>query len=222
MKDIKSYREKELSLFVISNIFIFLVAHQFIQIDYNDFLGGMELLSQVFASAVLLIIAFGLILTIECLFTDKLKLKLLYLFGFFGQLNPPGFTIFSDIREKDNDERFTYNTLVTKHPMIYDKLPVSNKERLRYENENWYALYSKVREVPMILASQRDYLLCRDIYISSLTILMLYIIATLKFVDFNLPYLIFLIVMIIITNIGANRKSKRFAYNVIACELNKS
>ena len=222
MKDLKNYREKELPLYIISNILIFLVVHQFIQIYTSDLYGSVELLSQIFASIVLSVIAFGLIFVIECLFTDELKRKLLYLFSFFGKLNPPGYTIFSKIRDKDNDYRFTHKSLQEKYPLIYKNLPTNKKEQLRYENKEWYTIYNKIREVPMIHVSQRDYLLCRDIYISTLVILLLYtVVSALKLVNFNSHYLIFLIITSAITNIGANRKAKRFVYNVIAYDLSK-
>jgi len=45
------------------------------------------------------------------------------------------------------------------------------------------------------------------------------IIIAIKLVYFNPQYLVFLIIMLIVTNIGANRKAVRFAYNVIAYDI---
>jgi len=47
------------------------------------------------------------------------------------------------------------------------------------------------------------------------------VVSVLKLVNFNSHYLIFLIIASVITNIGANRKAKRFVYNVIAYDLSK-
>jgi len=219
MKDVKDYRERELPLFVIANVLIFLIIHRLIKVDPNDILGSTKVLSDVFVSAVFSAIAYGFILVVECLFTSGLKEKLVYLFGVFSL---PGCTIFSRIKEKDRDNRFSYQTLEKRYEKIYKDLPAEEMARLRYENEHWYAIYSKHRDVQMIRISQRDYLLCRDIYISTLVMIGMYVIVLLsKAVDFNYQYLLFLILMAVITNIGANCKAARFAYNVIAYDLNE-
>ena len=75
MKDLKNYREKELSLYIISCIMLFLVMHQFIIIDKNDLPNMAETISQIFVSTVLSAIAFGFILVTECLFTSAFKEK---------------------------------------------------------------------------------------------------------------------------------------------------
>lgn len=219
MKDVKDYRERELPLFIIANVLIFLIVHLFIKIDINDLPGSVEVLSEVFISAVLSVVAFGFILVVECLFTSGFKEKLIY---FFGILHLPGCTIFSDIKRENCDNRFSYEKLAEKYNEVYKNLPTDRTKRLRYENEQWYSIYSRHRDAQVIRTSQRDSLLCRDIYISTLVMIGMYIIVLVsKFVTFNCWYLIFLISMAIITNIGANRKAARFAYNVIAYDLNE-
>ena len=83
MKDVKDYRERELPLFIIANVLIFLIVHLFIKIDINDLPGSVEVLSEVFISAVLSVVAFGFILVVECLFTSGFKEKLIYFFLLF-------------------------------------------------------------------------------------------------------------------------------------------
>lgn len=218
MKDIKDYRERELPLFVVANVLVFLIVHNLIRINENDIHGSTKILSEVFSSAIFSAVAYGFILMIECLFTSGLKEKLVYL---FGVLSLPGYTIFSDIKKKNRDNRFSYKKLVEKHPTIYEGLPLDEKIRKSYENEHWYAIYAKHRNVQMICVSQRDSLLCRDVYISVLAMIGMYIVTCLsKLVSFNFQYCIFLVLMAVVTNIGANRKAVRFAYNVIAYDLN--
>jgi len=224
MNDLKNYQKKELPLFIISNILIFLIVHQIIKIDTIDCLHNTaKIISQVFVSTILSAIAFGFILVIECLFTSGFKEKLLYLFGFFGFLNLPGCTIFTEIREKNGDNRFSYQDVVENYPELYQNLPEDGKGRSSYENEKWYTIYSQNRDVPMIQYSQRDWLLCRDIYISTLVMIFSYVVvAIMRFVDFNYQYILFLIFEAGITNFGANRKAVRFAYNVIAYDVTKT
>jgi hypothetical protein len=87
MKDLKDYREKELPLYIIANVLLFLVVHCFITVDANSFPKTTEVLAQVFVSGILSTIAFGFIIVTECLFTSNFKNNLLYLFGL---LNLPG------------------------------------------------------------------------------------------------------------------------------------
>lgn len=221
MNDLKNYREKELSLYIISSVLIFLISHRFINVDANNFADTLSLFSQIFVSAILSVIAFGFIFVVECLFTSRFKERLLYLFGFFGLLNPPGYTIFSKIKENNYDKRFSHNKLMVKYPTLYENMPITKKERQDYENEKWYEIYNQVRDVSMIRSSQREWILCRDIYISTLVMLISYIIIVmLCLVEFNIYYLMFLVVMLLVTNFGANRKANRFAYNVIAYDAN--
>ena len=78
MKDLKDYREKELSLYIIANILVFLVVHQFISINTDDTIQAVEILSQVFVVTIFSVITFSFTLIVECLFTSGLKANLLY------------------------------------------------------------------------------------------------------------------------------------------------
>jgi len=217
MKDLKDYRQREQAMYVIANALLFLVVHNLIEIKANMLTDIDRILSQLFSSTVFSVIAFGFIFVVECLFTSNAKEKLLYLFGL---LSLPGCTIFSDVKKNNKDERFSYQSLADKHPTIYSNLPEDKKLRKKYENEQWYLIYSKIRAAPMIHSSQRDSLMCRDIFISTMVMLIIYIIVVVVcLVSFNVGYMLFLIAMLIITNIGANRKAVRFAYNVIAYDV---
>lgn len=220
LNDIKSYRDKELLVFIVANILLFLVVHSYIRIDINDLSKTTEIFSEAFVTVVLSAISYGFILIVECLFTSTFKDKLVYLFGLFSL---PGSTVFSNIREKNNDHRFSSQTAYEKYSSVYEKLPANKKKKRRFENENWYLIYAKHREAPIVRASQRDSLLCRDVYISVLSLILMYIVvAVLGIVSLSCPYLVFLFAMAIITNIGANRKASRFVYNVIAYDITSS
>jgi len=219
MNNLKDYRDRELSLYIIANVLIFLIVHRFIRVDLTDIPAATKVLADVFSSVVFSAIAFGFILVVECLFTSEFKENLLYLFGL---LKMPGSTIFSKIKNKDSDVRFSYQTLKEKYPELYEDLPADKKARLRYENEHWYSIYSQCRETSMIYYSQRDWLLCRDIFISTFLMIIMYaIVSILHFATFNPHYTTFLIILLVITAIGANRKAVRFAFNVIAYDLNR-
>ena len=222
MKDLKDYREKELSLYIVANIIIFLVVHKFISINTDDTSKTVGILSQIFVASIFSVIAFSFTLVVECLFTSGFKTNLLYLFSFFGLLYMPGYTIFTHIKNNNPDNRFSYMKVMEKHPEVYANLPSDKKERMRYENENWNVIYNQYRDVSMIHFSNRDWLLCRDIYISTLVFIGYYIILTMmKLVEINWQYLVFLLILAAVTNFGTNRKAVRFAYNVIAYDVSK-
>ncbi|MCL1880814.1 MAG: hypothetical protein FWF76_01395 [Oscillospiraceae bacterium] len=218
MKDLKDYRGREQSMWVIANVLVFLITHNFISVNTSELIETANTLSELFTAVILTVIAFGFIFVVECLFSTELKSKLLYLFGLFSL---PGCTIFTNIKNKNRDKRFSYNSLVEKYPTIFENLPRDKKARKRYENEHWYSIYNQHRNESIIHFSNRDSLMCRDVYISTLTMLVLYIaVSVAELVTFNCGYLMFLTLLVITTNIGANRKANRFAYNVIAYDVN--
>jgi len=219
MTNLKDYRDKELPLFIIANVLLFLIIHRIISVDTSNIPAATKVLSEFFNSVILSAIAFGFIHVTDCLFTSSFKEKLVYLFGLFKL---PGSTVFTRIKDKNPDNRFSYQMVKDKYPKLYDELPPDDKARLRYENERWFSIYNQCRDVSMIHHSHRASLLCRDIYISMILMILMYLIVTLfKFVVFNKFYFLFLITMLVITNIGANRKAARFALNVIAYDLAK-
>lgn len=75
----------------------------------------------------------------------------------------------------------------------------------------------------MVEVSNRDYLLCRDIYISTFFMILLYFLLSslLKIISLDIRYLIYLFCMLVITNVGAKQKGKRFVYNVIALDIHE-
>lgn len=219
MTNLKDYRDKELPMFIIANVLLFLIVHKILYLDTTDISETAQVLSEVVESMVFSVIAFGFILVTECLFTSDFKAKLLYIFGL---LSAPGNTIFTKIKDKNPDIRFSYQAVNAKYTKLYIEMPKDQKARFRYENEYWYSIYNQCRDASMIHHSQRDWLLCRDIYISALLLTIMYaIVVALNFISFNKLYFLFLVAMLVITNIGANRKAVRFAFNVIAYDLTK-
>ena len=67
----------------------------------------------------------------------------------------------------------------------------------------------------------RDYLLCRDLYISTIIIIICYVISCsiLSVFYWNIESVVYLICMLLVTNISAHIKGRRFAINVVAYDL---
>ena len=135
----------------------------------------------------------------------------------------PGNTIFTRIKEKRiKDSRFTIPEAIEKYTDIIQNLPNEKIDRYHYENSQWYKIYSKYTEKGSIKQAQKDYLLCRDLFIETILFVILYIIAVFVFTDritFSVQFTTMLIFMAVITNIAAHIKMNRFVNNVIATDI---
>ena len=215
---IKDYREKELKMYIIANILmivflsnIFDFSNKAILIE-NEWLNfSIKLINSALMSSVIYIFAF----LSDSLFSSAIKSNLLYL----GR-KLPGEKSFSNLK-KSKDPRITLNLINNKYDEIYRNMPVGEKEKQAYQNACWYKIYSKYRNNPMIYIANRDYLLCRDMYISTIIIIIGYIVFSLLVhtFEFSCRCFFYLIFMLIITNVAANVKSVRFVFNTIVYDI---
>ena len=75
----------------------------------------------------------------------------------------------------------------------------------------------------MVLVSNRDYLLCRDMTVSTVVIFVLYFVMVFLFgvFEFKFESLLYLLLIFILTNWATRQKGKRYVNNVIVCDLNE-
>ena len=102
------------------------------------------------------------------------------------------------------------------------QIPIEKKTRHVYENSQWYKIYCRYQEKGAVSQAQKDYLLCRDLFIGTIAFTGLYLISIIVFrgiVYFSIKFLITLITMAIITNIATHKKMVRFVSNVIALDI---
>lgn len=218
MDNIKDYREKELKMYIILNIVILIMQlgifdiHNIMSSEDSWIVLFIRIIDSTLISSSIYVSAF----LVDSLFDSALKYKLVYLFGHL-----PGETIFSSLKIK-GDIRFSNDKIFIRYKEIYDQLPTNMKERYKYENDKWYEIYSKHRDKQMILISNRDYLLCRDLYIMTLVILCSYIFLVICFKQISLKWngILYLVTMLIITNFATRVKGTRFVRNVIAYDIN--
>lgn len=215
MNNIKDYREKEQKMYIIANIFVLILLSD--STDFRNFQtpwisAFVKLVDISLLSSTIYIFAF----LADALFSSSIKMKMLY---FCGHL--PGETIFSTLKRNNTDLRFSTEHLLEKYKKIYDNMPTDKQKKYRYENDRWYSIYNRYRDIPMIFISNRDYLLSRDLYISTIVIFICYVISCSIFSVFccNVKSVVYLICMLLITNISARIKCRRFAMNVVACDL---
>ena len=158
----------------------------------------------------------------DSLISSNLKDKLVGLFF----IPRSGQTIFSRISNKTvNDDRLLISDAISRYSGIIENRPSQKRDKLYYENANWYKIYSEYKKEGAIMQAQTDYLLCRDLYIETLEFLVLYISSLFLFngtVLFSWRFILALLVMAIITNISTHIKMNRFVNTVIAIDLSKT
>ena len=215
MKNLKNYRNKELRYYLIANIAVLLLLLDFLNIhQLNSCVQATALISTFLYISILSSAIFVLTFTADSIFSSKLKELLI-------GCRLPGETIFTKMKTKNFDKRFSRKDVLSIYSNIYNSFPNKKKDRYTYENNEWYKIYSKYRKVTMIAISNRDYLLCRDIYFSTIVVIIIYLILTLlfKIITFDCRYIGYLVTMLIISNIGTRIRGRRLACNVIAYDI---
>lgn len=219
LNNLKDYRENELKQYVIANALVFLLVHGFINFADTENIKLVQEIVSLLGTTVLASIIYIFTILVDSVIDDKTKNKMVNLY--FMKL--PGEYIFTEIKNKNKDIRFTSDIVLKKYSQIYSEIPENLSERKKYENSQWYKIYNLHREAPMVFMSNRNYLLMRDMYISTLAIFVLYLLSCFffKWLTYEKIYIIYLLGLSIITNIATHIKAKRFVYNVIALDISK-
>lgn len=213
----KDYREKELKWYVFAYLFLMIGISSpgLIASESTDWFSSVEkLLSSSLLAGVICTLAF----VFDCLYTAELKEALLCL----GFTSLPGKTVFTRISQsKINDIRFDAKKALEKYNDIINGLPPDKKEKKKYENAIWYALSRTHENDPRVKTAHRDYLLSRDLYTTSITMLVLTAAGMgFRLIQFSWIPVGYLIAMLILTNIAAHFRAHRFVNSVIAADLN--
>ena len=221
MGNLKDYRDKELKKYIFANCISVLFLLGELNLDMSDHIVGVEGVGIKITNIVALLSVFYLYIVIfDSLLPDKIKFRLVYLWRML-----PGEFIFDDIRENDGDIRFTRSKALERYSDIYSEIEkiACLKQRRKYENQEWYRIFSSVKNEGTVFSAHRDYLMLRDMYVATwLLMVMVVFLGTVEFIPLNLNALVFLFFFIIITNVSATHKGKRFVYNVIACDINRA
>ena len=213
----KNYRENELKWYVFAYLLLLIGirSNELFSIDNTDCLTNVEKLLPLTLLA-------GMICTLsfvfDCLYPVNLKEKLLFL-KFITTM--PGKTIFTRISEgKIDDVRFEIEKAQERYKEIINNMPSDKKLKEKYENSMWYPLYRKYEKDPRVEAAQRDFLLCRDLYTTTITMLVLTGLGMkFNFIQFSCLPIKYLVTMLFITNIAAYFKAHRCVNSVIAADL---
>lgn len=216
MKDIKDYRGNELKYFVIANVFALLYLGKVINLQLIASDGTYSnLIVTVLNSALFSSIIFILALISDALVSTRIKNAIVYWF-----FPLPGQTVFSNWKRKCQDERISQKDFLKYYEKVYENMP-SKKNIRQYENIEWYKLYAKYEKEDKVFSSHRDYLMFRDMTVSTIVMLILYIVigSIVDVVPVCKNGIIYLLVMYAIVNIATRSRGKRFVNNVFACDI---
>lgn len=221
--NLKNYREKELKNYVIGNALIILVLSGTFDTLLN--LAGLngitddafsKLGAELISGGILISILYTYVFIFDAIIPGTWKDAICNL----GKVLP-GEVIFDEMKNEVRDKRFTQEEALRKYACVYAKLEnLTGEERLETSNSEWYAVYREHEDETKVFISNRDYLLCRDLCVSTLWIGLIYfLLCRFSIVTFNCKVLSVLVIELIATNIAAGNKQKRFAYNVIATDI---
>ena len=211
----KNYRDNELKcLLIVLSALILMFGTELLSGDVDG--GGIiTIAGSVLFTSVISLSAFLL----DCSVGTQLKNKLVGLF--FIRL--PGEKVFSRIKnDRIKDARFLLSDAKERYFSIIEKIP-DGESKYKYENAKWYRIYKKYENDGSITQSQRDYLACRDMFVTTVSFTLLYIVActTSVLVIFSWKLILVLGAILVLTNIAAHVKMNRFVNAVIATDIAK-
>lgn len=213
----KNYRENELKWYIFSYLLLLIGIRspELFSTGNTDWLSNIEkLLSSTLLAGVICTLSF----VFDCLYTATQKEALLFL----GFTTMPGKTIFTRISQGEiNDVRFEIKKAQESYKEIISNLPSDKKPKEKYENSKWYALSREHEKDPRVETAHRDFLLCRDLYTTTITMLVLTAVGMIfKIIQFSWFPIGYLVAMLVLTSFAAHSKAHRFVNSVIAVDLN--
>lgn len=220
-RDLKDYRKNELNNFVFGNILVIIFFSGLLDkcLYFYAELSGWTLFKTLFSSAIFSSIFYMFVFISDSLLSQNFKNKLIWFIK-----GRPGDSIFTNIRAKNKDFRFTSELALNSYEEIYNEIDQEDdiKNKRVIENSSWYKIYKKYERHPQIYNSQRDFLLCRDMTFMTLFITICYIgMQIYRGEIISIKMILFFIVEFLISWCAARNKSKAFAYNVIALDLSE-
>jgi len=216
----KDYREKELKSLLI--ILACMLLYWCTPVFEDAFKDGNYLnmnINMLFKSVLITNVLALVTFLMDSLIDNNLKDKLVCLFF----LKLPGENIFTRIRDgKVHDKRFLLTETQSVYENIIDAIPENESNRSLYENSNWYKIYLSNQEKRQVYQSQRDSILCRDLFTETVIFSLMYIASLFIFkgiIIFSCEFCVLLIFIAIVTNISTHIKMDRFVNTVIAVDV---
>lgn len=153
-RNLKEYRDKELKWFLLANIILMLI-----ESGVLDF-GKLDSISISDISSLLGITAVSSAIYIYTFILDSILPSRVKVFLVFLWKRQPSCTIFTDMEQKFEDDRFKLEDAKKKYHQIYER--IKSEPDSFDQTPLWYEIYNKHRNNTIIFGSNRDYLLLRD------------------------------------------------------------
>lgn len=221
----KEYRKNELKTYVIGNVLILLLlTGMFDGLIKNVSSDGVKIIESLFGSAIIGSVVYIYTFLLDSFMPSKAKDAIAYF-----PTGRPGDKIFTEIEKRDPDSRFTKEQVKQKYVDVYKGIKVrqqkkykeGKKELRKYQNSQWYRIYKPNQKDESIYTAQQDFLLVRDMGSMTIMLAALYFIAIIfKVATVDWRIIAILTAEFLLSNLAAKSKAKRFAYNVIATDLN--
>lgn len=217
----KDYRDKELKYLLLILIFLFLIWCTPI-LGIKQPTSKSSILEALYSSIESVIISGILSLGVflcDCSISSHSKDKLVGLF----LIPRPGETIFSRIKNGDViDDRFQVADARIKYCDIISNLPAEKQARRNFENSKWYKIYLIYQDSEKVKQSQKDSLVCRDLFVETTLFFLLYCLSLISFpqqVMFSWKFITVLIAIFIVSNRATHVKMSRFVNTVISEDI---
>ena len=219
----KDYRDKERKNLMYLLFFLFLIWCTPVLSDLPTLADQNKstALSSILESAIISAVLSCAAVICDCIVSSGLKDKLVGLFF----IPRAGETVFSRIASNGlSDSRFRTSDAASLYTSIIESCPSAAVERREFENTNWYRIYLKYQEKGQVRQSQRDYLMCRDLYTQTLSFGVVYILSIHVFpavVVCSPKFIMLLCALAIAFNICTHLKMNRFVNTVIAVDVSE-
>lgn len=222
--NVKEYREKELNLFVIANSIAVIFINHIVPISvfYNP--DNVNLLFSTLSLSIFTGVTYAYVLVFDAIVPSNWKYKIAHM-----GMKLPGETVFSDIQagKYKNDKRVVKEKITEKYQDIYATLSKDlsgkgkRKYKARYENEKWFSIYRIHEDELKVQVANKDYLMCRDMAVSVIVLLVIYLIAmvSIRFIEFHVSTILYLLIAYILCVIASINKSKQFVITTIICDV---
>ena len=215
-RNLKEYRDKELKWFLLANILLMLVGSNILSLGETGNISISDI------SSILGVTAVSSAIYIYTFILDSVIPAQAKVFLVFLWRRQPSCTIFTDMEHKFEDDRFKLEDAKKKYSHIYER--IKSEPDSFDQTPLWYEIYNKHRNNTIVFGSNRDYLLLRDMHSQTIIMMLVYLLLWWfsGLLVFSWKFLLYLVIMTGLLNVGARVQGKRMVYNALSVDLNES
>lgn len=215
-RNLKEYRDKELKWFLLANILLMLVGSNILSLGETGSISISDI------SSILGVTAVSSAIYIYTFILDSVIPAQAKVFLVFLWRRQPSCTIFTDMEHKFEDDRFKLEDAKKKYSHIYER--IKSEPDSFDQTPLWYEIYNKHRNNTIVFGSNRDYLLLRDMHSQTIIMMLVYLLLWWfsGLLVFSWKFLLYLVIMTGLLNVGARVQGKRIVYNALSVDLNES